>query len=622
MNLAGLTIGQLLAAAGATAVLTVALYLLKLRRRTVEVPFSPLWQAVLSESQTTRLLSRLQHLWSLLLSLLLGAALLLAIADPRVEDADELSHTVVLVDCSPSMAASDVQPSRLAAGVEQVRQLLEHRRPSERILIARMADVTTPLTPMTNAAATLGDALQRLSPGFAEADLPRALQFAADMLEGRGRGRVVLVSDGSLIGAGTDFALPEGVEFRQLKVGETGGNVAIGAFAVRRYPLDRSRSELLIELHNTNDAATRVELSLLADDRTIAVEPVALTPNQRLRRVYDNVPAASERLEARIRVLDGPADTLGVDDRAFATVPPRRRARVLAVTEGNLYLQAALLLDEYVQVDMVTPAEFGGGNGYDAVIFDGVLPPTPPDYPAIYIHPDPAAGGVAPLPVDGRIDAPHFDRLVRDDPLLRWTALRDVNLSSALAVKPSPGDRVIAASRQGALIVAGERGAEPFVALTFDIRHSDLPLRAAWPLLLLNILESLGPDNAADQAAGHVGERLTLSLGAGGAAHVLDPTGTQLAITSQGGAPGFNAMRPGFHTLRHEGRSWPVAVNLPPTLLDDITPRALTAGFAAPGSAGLHAPSGIALAPWALLVIVVALLLSIEWWTYHRRWTV
>ena len=41
-------------------------------------------------------------------------------------------------------------------------------------------------------------------------------------------------------------------------------------------------------------------------------------------------------------------DDLPADDHAYALLPERRRARVQVVTRGNMYLEAALLLDEYL----------------------------------------------------------------------------------------------------------------------------------------------------------------------------------------------------------------------------------------------------------------------------------
>src|SRR5438105_11036357 len=110
--LAGLTFAQLAAIFGAVGVAVVGLYILKLRRRTVAVPFSPLWQRILKDKEATSLFSKLKRLLSLLLQLALLALLVLALGDPRAAATLVKGRTVVLlVDASASMQATDVAPA-------------------------------------------------------------------------------------------------------------------------------------------------------------------------------------------------------------------------------------------------------------------------------------------------------------------------------------------------------------------------------------------------------------------------------------------------------------------------------------------------------------------------------
>ena len=87
MLFAGLTFAQLGMIFGGAAVFMTALYILKLRRRTVPVPFSKLWERILRDKEATSLFSRLKRLMSLLLQLALLALLVLALGDPRAKAA-------------------------------------------------------------------------------------------------------------------------------------------------------------------------------------------------------------------------------------------------------------------------------------------------------------------------------------------------------------------------------------------------------------------------------------------------------------------------------------------------------------------------------------------------------
>ena len=87
MRLHALTTGQLFTLLGVLGAIVVVLYILKLRRRRVAVPFARLWNHVLREKETTALFSRLKRFISLLVQLLLLAALAVALGDPRLEGA-------------------------------------------------------------------------------------------------------------------------------------------------------------------------------------------------------------------------------------------------------------------------------------------------------------------------------------------------------------------------------------------------------------------------------------------------------------------------------------------------------------------------------------------------------
>ena len=150
MFLAGLPLTTLLAAFAVAGVLVVGLYILKLRRRPVAVPFSRIWQSVLRDKEATQLFSQLKRWLSLLLQLLLLLALVLALGDPRISAAVvEGRNIVVLVDGSASMKATDVEPTRLHAAKRELKKLVRSLGGADRMLIAQMDAGLTPLSTMT-----------------------------------------------------------------------------------------------------------------------------------------------------------------------------------------------------------------------------------------------------------------------------------------------------------------------------------------------------------------------------------------------------------------------------------------------------------------------------------------
>ncbi|MFW5875325.1 MAG: vWA domain-containing protein [Myxococcota bacterium] len=626
MELTGLTLPQVLAVLGAFGAGVVALYLLKLRRRQVRVPFVKLWDSVLAERQTTRLFSQLKRWLSLLLALLVVALLAFALGDPRYEAATRAGRNlVVLVDASASMQATDVSPSRFDRARAEVESLIDDLGPADRMLVAQMDTHTRPVSPLTGEVHVLRQALDSLEPTDVAADLRGGLRLALDVLHDVSDPEVVLVTDGGLSGADDlkERLERQDVRLSSVHIGEDDHNVGISAFAVRRYPLDKSQTEVLVELWNPTDVDRRVELTLLGDGEPVEVQRLGVGAGERLRRFFRNVSGIDQTLEARIVPADDLPDALPADDRAYARLPERRRARVLVVTEGNLYLGAALLLDEYLQVTEAHPSQYPVEGDFDVVIFDRVVPPSPPETAALYLHPKPPEGGEGPLEVAGSVDRPFFDRVDRNHPLVRFTSLRDVNVAEALDVRPAPEDHVVARDRRAPLLVAGHRGGHPFVATTFDLAQSDLPLRVAWPLLLLNTIDWFVQEKTGFVSSYETGRDWHVSVPPEDEqVKIIAPDGEPRHVTVVDGEAVYAGRRAGLYTLQTSAGEEVLAANLGPIDESRIAPpERLEVAGRTPGTVS-EASVALRREFWIYFILAVLGILLVEWLTYHRRWTV
>src|SRR5689334_3549351 len=273
------TLIQIGALAGAA---VVVFYILKLRRRPVAVPFSKIWQKILRDKEATSLFSQLKRLLSLLLQLALLALLLLALGDPRAAaNLIEGRNIVVLIDGSASMKATDVGPSRIESARERVRAMVRGLSGSDRMLIAQMDAAVTPLSTLTGEISELEAGVAAVKASDASADFARSLRFASDTLRGLPSPEIIVVSDGALSEA-TDSAGPVHlgeIKLSYVPIGQHARNAAITGFSVRRYPLDKSRYEVMLEVTNTGDEAMDVELSLLGDGQLTDLSRLRLNPH-------------------------------------------------------------------------------------------------------------------------------------------------------------------------------------------------------------------------------------------------------------------------------------------------------------------------------------------------------
>jgi len=643
MHLVGIPLAQLLPIFGIAAAAIVGLYILKLRRRPVAVPFERLWERVLKDKEATSLFSRLKRLLSLLLQLLVLAALVFALGDPRTAVEVVKGRTlVVLVDTSASMKAKDGSggKTRLDDAREEVKKLVKGLGASDRMLVASMDAVVTPMSPLTSETGALDDAATRLEASDCRADFARGLRYALDTLRGTREPEVVVVSDGGLGEPrdGLGSVKLGDVKLSYVPVGKGKRNLAITQFAVRRYPLDKARYEVMIEVQNLGEKDEDVELSLFGDDVLVDLTKLHLKPGERLPRFYPALGGASRTLEARLGIAPPPGpnvkaetDDLPADDRAYAVLPERRRTKVLTVTAGNTYLEAALLLDEYLDVTTITPDKLAatlGAQKFDVAVLDGVGAALKPGLPTLYL--DARDGG--PFKIDAKkpLQEPTFDTLERKHPILRWTALENVGIANGTKLVPGEGDKVVGASNEGALLIAGSRQGTKFVALGFDVRQSDFPLRIAWPVFLLNTINWFVEEDSEYLSSFKTGDvwHIPAPLGVTNEVMLVDPAGKEHRVPVQDGRAVFFGTKAGFHRLKKPQKPGEpsgdvlFAANLVDPLESAIAPKPDLMVDGKKGGEVAGFKVGVRRELWIYILLAVAVISAIEWATYHRRLTV
>lgn len=629
MFLAGLPLATLLGIGAAAGALVVVLYILKLRRRPVAVPFSRIWDRILRDKEATSLFSQLKRILSLLLQLALLTLMLFALGDPRLRASlSEGRNIVVLVDASTSMKATDVAPSRMEAAKRELTKLARGLGGADRMLIAQMDAGLTALTTMTGEVNTLEGAVSQLHATDTRADLARGLRFAIDSLRGLSKPEIVLVSDGAFgdvseIVKGIDLGA---TELRFIPIGRSGKNAAITEFSVRRYPLDKARYEVLLEVTNTNPEPTTLELSLLGDGEVVDVTRLALGPNERLPRFYKDLAGASRTLEAVIKPVNGAVDDLPADNHAYALMPERRRARVLVVTPGNTYLEAALLLDEYLDVSMLDPSKYPPADKFDVTIFDGVAPAAAKHTGSLLYLGLPSAPD-APVKLGKKIEMFGFDTWDKKSALLRWMAMGDIQAASGSTLVPEKGDRVVGASDAGPILVEGRRAGRRFVALGFDPRNSDFVLRVAWPLFVLNAINDFVEEDTGYVSSFRTGEVWRVPAPSGAEIATLeDPSGKRRTIPVKEGRAVYLGDQAGFYKLivgsEPEATTTAFAANLIDADESQIEPKKQLELAGRPATAVAGFTPGVRREIWIYLVMAIVVVSVIEWITYHRRITV
>jgi hypothetical protein len=478
-----------------------AMYFLRLRRRRQRVSSTLLWRQALEEIQARSPWRRLRLHALLLLQLLVLALLVLALARPFLERTGETTgDLIVLVDTSASMQATDVPPSRFAVAKARAGALIDGLGPADRMSIIGLADVPQVLITDSVDRTALHRALDGLQPGVGGADLESALSLVNSLLQsGAGReaerpARVVVLSDGN-VGAATGLPpLRFPVVFEP--IGTAAENLAVSAFATRQV---QGKTAVLARITNygTHPQETMVELS--ADGQVVDTRPLAIQPATEDELYWPEVPAGARLLQVRLLA----EDALALDNRAWTVAAPEAHAKALLVTNGNVYLERALSLNPQLEVTRLAPNLYRPADGYDLVVFDGVLPETLPIGAVLLVAPP--AGG-QPFPIGEAVSVSRVTAEGAGGDLLRYVDVRDVHIALTRRLTPPPEARTVLASPETPLVTVQESRERRLAVFGFDLHDSDLPLQTAFPILVQNLVTWLVPGLEAQTASLRPGE--------------------------------------------------------------------------------------------------------------------
>ncbi len=638
VTFAGLSGSTLLLGFLGAAALTTLLYILRLRRRRVFVAFLALWERSLLERKASALRSRLQRLLSLLISLLIVAALVLALGDPRPDDEEKDGRSIaVLLDVSASMGEKQGEKTRLELARERVTKWLSSLGPGDEMLLIELGARPRPFLSATGDAELLKDALSEAQVLDVSANLPEGLRLAQDALRGRERSQIVIVSDGALpaLDAKDYPDLPplffEPVAQKQEKVGK---NVGIRSFAARRYPLSNDRFEVLVELSNDGDEPAEVELLLFEATKEgkqgtqLDLHRATLPAHGTLAQSYENLDHAEAGLIAELRRVDGVPDEFSRDNIARTLLAERILAKVLLVGAPDNFLDAALLLEDSLEVRRISAADYPPAEDFDITIFNGVFPKRAKSTGAALYLGAPKEEGDYPVELGEELTLFGFDSWKEDSTVFRLIDPYNVQVLKGRALVPTKSDIVLGASNRGPIFVQGERSEGAFLALGFSHRDSDFVLRTAFPLFVLNILDELFPRGRTDTVLGLktgtlwrppvVTEAPTVKVRGPLSAEAPDT----FTVPVEQDRAVFFGQRSGFYeAVTKEG-----VVRFAGSILsgeEGTLPAAAEyqwAGKALPSASGMEPRTDRK--PWFWLVISVFAVSFTEWWLYHRRWTV
>ncbi len=588
----------------------VALYLLKMRRKNVQVPATFLWPERTDEVRANALFQKLKFSWLLILQLLALALFVFALARPQtLQKGLAGAVTVVVIDASASMGATDVAPTRFDAATDIVKGMINSADAGDRLMLIEAGTMPRVVFPLSNDPASQRRALKTLRRTDGPSDIGEALRLAAARVGDIKNAKIVLLSDG-VFDEVLNFAAGDASLVYQ-KIGELRRNFSIEALGSSDGPNGRV---VYCGVKNHGYDAAEVTINIFADGVQIDSERTKIESGKSWGKAFPAPPGVSV-IEARLEA----DDILPADDYAVTVVDPGASLRVLLVTAGDLFLERALALDPRVTLDKsaeVPETEKAGTPGpgtYDVVVFDGIQETAVKARGILTLG---VAGPTSPVTVDGRHETMQFLDAQKHD-LMRGVDFRNVYIENAQNVTPKPIGKVLAEGVQGPIVVVSE-GKKRQIYLSFAPLDSDFPLRVAFPIFVANALDFLAGESAGNTLAILAGQQFQIPADSDDPATLERPDGTTLEIKPlQGRYIVRGVDQVGEHTLKAGSREIKIYANMRSDLESSVAAEDFVS--IRKESVGTVRDLRRYADFWKPLALLALLVLSVEWWVYARR---
>ena len=587
--------------------LIILLYLLKPRRQELVISSTYLWEQVLKDIEASNPWQRLKKNLLLLLQLLAAVLLLAAMARPYLPVAENgARHLVVVLDCSASMAASDVYPSRLEAARQKAAAIADQLGAHDRMTLIAMAEKPAVLVSASRDRKEIKQMLDEITVASGSADLQAATAIVSAMTKTDDSISLLVLSDGGVMPANDKIKLACPVKIEL--IGKSADNVGITTLAARNH---NSRVLTLARVKNFGPEPIKTEVELRSGEALLDVKQLALKPGEMQDLIWEDLPLTADIIEARL----SRKDIYSQDNKAWTPVPAAVEKRALLVTAGNVFVEKALTLSGALELYKTAPANYLDYNqDYDFYIFDGWLPEQLPHTPMLVLNPPP---GNAHIPVQGssRDIASVNGRL--DEPLLKYVDVNGWQMASARNLLLPAGFKTLLDYQDEPLLATGEYQGRRMAVWGCDLHQSNIPLQTGFPILINNLLSWMLPDQQ-DHAAVIGSDTYSFTVMPGSEEIVMqEPDGKERSYK-----PPFPAMfptrQPGpyrFTQIAADREQTVWAVKNSGNLQEsDLKPRSI-AWIQAGGQAAENISNREI---WPYLAALCLLVLLVEWEVYRR----
>jgi hypothetical protein len=603
LNLAGLWLAAIIP-------VIIIMYLLKPRYQEKLVSSTWLWEQAVRDIEATSPWQRLRRNLLLILQLLVAFLLVLAVIRPSLNLPGTTGrHLIVALDCSPSMKATDVSPSRFKAAKQEILQLIDSMDNNETLTLIAMADQPQVVASAAGDKVKLRQAAKSLKPGSTKAALEPLLSMAAALSERDPQAELIIFSDGKTNIPEHDISLKCPVSWRQ--IGHSDDNLAITLLSTRRVG---KGTTVLARVQNFGDKPRQSEIELWADSKLFDARRLKLAGGESCELSWTEAAGEHNLWQAVLKRPDYFMD----DNQAYAVSAAAASRRVLLVSSGNVFLEKSVSLAPNVQMYKTTTRSYSDSmKDYQLYIFDGFMPDRLPSGALFILNPPP---GNKLLAVKGDIKNIVKLQTAASDEVMRYVDTQEWQIRQSRVID-YPRARTILESQGYSLLMKGEMNGQKTVIAAFDLHDSNIPLQAGFPILIQNLCQWLLPQAVSSPSLDSSGKGFDFIPPADTRQlNIINPSGEEHSYTAP--IPHyFSIEEPGLYRIITTGDTgkteYYLAKNQGDILESDIKPQSLNwPGGESKQNSHKKGMSQKDLWPW--IAAGAFLLLLLEWEVYRR----
>lgn len=588
----------------------IVLYLLKQRHKDYTVSSLFLWEEVLKDMEANAPWQKLRNNILMILQIIAAILLVLSLAKPVINvSGDAGGHVVIAIQNSFSMKATDIGESRFNEAKKRAGDYIANLKPGVLVTLVSYGSVSKIEENQSNNRRSVLDKLANLKASNGSLDGEELSGLIGSVSKQYPQTQVVIFGD-------KFFDIPD-TEVEFVKISNNGGNYGIDLLS---HTKNQKGITVLGRISNYSNADASIPVSLYVDGKVFDAKNVDIKKDQINNVYWNNLPLEANTIEMRI----DKEDSLLLDNMAYNVVTKGSTKKILLVSKGNVFLEKVISLYKGVELYKSSYDEENDTQedmretmkGYDLYIFDGFTPKFIPEDGGIMIF-NPTENDI--FQILKEVENPELERL--DEEIFKFSEGFDFSFGKARVMKIPLWGKEIMGFKEGAGGFTGVYEDKRFLVLGFDVHNTDMPLTAAFPIMVINSIEWLMPNSLSNSENVYCQEGIQFNIDPKTReAYVLDPSGDEIPLVPPFSGKTFdNTNNPGVYTLvqKTDGgeKKFSFAVNVPSREESDLR----FSGSSVKPEQGSHKVKSKVLKgfdlQWILLWMLVLVLL-IEWWVY------